>query len=87
MPEQKVILLVMNAINALNNHLWSLYASALLTFEHHPRRIFARHALRPNVVKGISGGAVSLGLRDARSGLFALATKEISFRVWKDAKS
>ena len=82
----EVILLDLNAISAREYHFRSLYTSVMLTFEHYPRRIFTRHALQPNRMRGFRGG-VSLGLRDARSGLFALVRKEISCRVWKDAKS
>src|SRR6266404_1662995 len=44
---------------------------------HYPRRIF--HPTRPSAEpnEGDFSGGVSLGLRDARSGLFALVRKEV----------
>jgi hypothetical protein len=53
-----------------------------------------RHRVRMNnptshhgLVSLTPGLLSPLGLRDARLGLFALVRKEISCRVWKDAKS
>src|ERR1700736_226747 len=55
----EVILLHLNAISAREYHFWSFYTSVMLTFEHHPRRIFTRQPFSRTECKGISRGSIT----------------------------